>query len=385
MPIGLVVPVVLVGWGTGCALTSWRRLGGVVRVPALVVNELPFLASYLLIASTLLALAQGDLGSVGGVVLGVVVLVELFGLAVVVRRALLADAALYNRTPPRRPWRRILIAPLPAFRRDVVRVRNLPYGEGPRRNLDVYNRRDRPVGVPVVLHFHGGGFRSGNKRREARPLIGHLVSHGMVCASANYRLRPQIGSDEQIADCMAAIKWVRSHAHEYGGDPDQVFLVGSSAGAYLSVASVNAGTDGIAGIVGRYGYYGDLMPERPMPPILVIHGENDLLVRPSDARELRRANPRWLEQPGRVRRATGRAPRLRSLRVDPRERHKHRGRMVHHELGTSKGRIEVRPIAWASVRECHPNGAVILRAWVDAARATRRGLTRKEPVFERHG
>jgi hypothetical protein len=39
----------------------------------------------------------------------------------------------------------------------------------------------------------------------------------------------------------------------------------------------------------------------------------------------------------------------------------------------------------ASVWECHPNGAVILRAWVDAARATRRGLTRKEPVFERHG
>jgi hypothetical protein len=42
-------------------------------------------------------------------------------------------------------------------------------------------------------------------------------------------------------------------------------------------------------------------------------------------------------------------------------------------------------VGWASVRECHPNGAVILRAWVDAARATRRGLTRKEPVFERHG
>jgi len=39
----------------------------------------------------------------------------------------------------------------------------------------------------------------------------------------------------------------------------------------------------------------------------------------------------------------------------------------------------------AGVRECPPNGAVILRAWVDAARATRRGLTRKEPVFERHG
>ena len=285
MPIGLVVPVVLVGWATACALTSWRRLGGVARGPALVLNELPFVAGYLLIASTVLALVLGDLDSVGGAIVGAVVVVELLGLAVIIRRALRADAALHNPTAARRPWRRILLAPLPAFRRDMVRVRNLSYGEGPRRNLDVYHRRDRPAGVPVVLHFHGGGFHSGNKRREARPLIGHLVAQGMVCASANYRLRPHVGYDEQLADGVAAIEWVRSHAPEYGGDPDQIFLVGSSAGAYLSIDAVNAGTDGIAGIVGRYGYYGDLMPERPPPPILVIHGENDLRVRRSHARE----------------------------------------------------------------------------------------------------
>ena len=267
MPIGLVVPVVLVGWATACALTSWRRLGGVARGPALVLNELPFVAGYLLIASTVLALVQGDLDSVGGAIVGAVVVVELLGLAVIIRRALRADAALHNPTAARRPWRRILLAPLPAFRRDMVRVRNLSYG------------------VPVVLHFHGGGFQSGNKRREARPLIGHLVAQGMVCASANYRLRPHVGYDEQLADGVAAIEWVRSHAPEYGGDPDQIFLVGSSAGAYLSIDAVNAGTDGIAGIVGRYGYYGDLMPERPPPPILVIHGENDLRVRRSHARE----------------------------------------------------------------------------------------------------
>jgi acetyl esterase/lipase len=78
---------------------------------------------------------------------------------------------------------------------------------------------------------------------------------------------------------------VRSHAQEYGGDPERIFLVGSSAGAYLSIDAVNAGTEGIAGIVGRYGYYGDLVPERPQPPILVIHGEHDLFVRPAYARE----------------------------------------------------------------------------------------------------
>ena len=285
MPIGLLVPVVLVGCATACALTSWRRLGVLAEVPALVVNELPFLAAYLLIASTALALAQGDLDSVAGVIIGAGAVVVLVALAVIVRRALRSDAALQNPTPARRPWRRILMAPLPAFRRDVVRVRNLSYGEGPRRKLDIYHPRDRPAGAPVVLHFHGGRFHSGNKRREARPLIGHLVSRGMVCASANYRLRPHVGYDEQIADALAAIEWVRSHAREYGGDPERIFLVGSSAGAYLSVDAVNAGANGIAGIVGRYGYYGDLMPERPQPPILVIHGENDLLVRPSYARE----------------------------------------------------------------------------------------------------
>jgi acetyl esterase/lipase len=251
----------------------------------LVVNELPFLGAYLLIASTALALAQGALDSVGGGVVGGAALVVLVGLVVIVGRALGADAALHNPTPVHRPWRRILIAPLPALRRDVVRVGNLPYGDGPRRRLDVHHRRDRPSGAPVVLHLHGGGFHSGNKRREARPLIGHLAGRGMVCASADYRLRPRVGYDDQLADVVAAIGWMRSHAREYGGDPERIFLLGSSAGAYLSVDAVNAGANGIAGIVCRYGYYGDLKPERAPPPILVIHGENDLYVDPSHARE----------------------------------------------------------------------------------------------------
>lgn len=285
MPIGLFVSVVLVGWGTACALTCWRQLGGVARIPALVANELPFLAGYLLIASAALALAQGDLDSVAGVIVGVAAFAILLGLAVIVRRALRADAALGNPTPASRRWGWILVAPLPAYRREVVRVRNLPYGEGARRDLDVYHRRNRPAGAPVVLHFHGGGFHSGNKRWEARPLLGHLVSRGMLCVSANYRLRPYVGYDEQLADARAAIEWVRSHAVEYGGDPTRIFLLGSSAGAYLSVDTVNAGATGIAGIIGRYGYYGGLTPERPQPPILVIHGENDLLVAATDARE----------------------------------------------------------------------------------------------------
>lgn len=253
-------------------------------MPALVANELPFAGGYLLIASIALALAQGDLDSVGGSAVGVAAVVVLVGLAVIVRRALRADHALGNADPARRPWARILRAPLPAFRRDVARSRNLSYGEGARRALDVYCRRDRPAGVPVVLHFHGGRFSSGNKNREARPLIGHLVSNGKVCISANYRLQPHANQADQVTDVRAAIEWVRSHAGEYGGDPSQLFLVGSSAGAYLAIQAINDGPVGIAGVICRYGYYGDLAPTHDLPPMLVIHGENDLLVRASNVR-----------------------------------------------------------------------------------------------------
>jgi len=244
VPVGLLVPVVLVGWGAACALTCWRRLGAVPRVPALVASELPFAAGYLLIASLALALSQGNLDSVAGAVIGAAGDVVLVGLAVIVRRALRANQALGNADPPPRPWTRILRAPLLAWRRNVVRTPNVSYGEGRLRALDVYCRADRPTGAPVVLHFHGGGFHSGNKNREARPLIGQLAAHGKVCISANYGLRPQASYADQLADVRAAIEWVQSHAGEYGGDPSQLFLVGGSAGAYLSIDAVDEARSG---------------------------------------------------------------------------------------------------------------------------------------------
>ena len=111
MPIGYWWTVAAMSWGVACALTRWPRLGPFAAIPALVVSELPFLVGYLLIASTVLALADGDLGSPGGAAGAAVALLALAGLAVVVRRALRAHAALRNAGKPRRPWGRILRAP----------------------------------------------------------------------------------------------------------------------------------------------------------------------------------------------------------------------------------------------------------------------------------
>ena len=268
-----------------CALTRWRRLGPFSRIPALLASELPFIGGYLLIASTVLALADGDLDSPGGIAGAAIALLALAGLVVVVCQALRADAALRNAGRPERPWSRILRAPLFPGRRDVVRVRGLAYGDGPRRTLDVHHRRDRPASAPVLLHFHGGGFYSGNKAREARPLIRHLTSRrGFVCVSANYRLQPHVTLADQVADVRNAIAWVRAHATEYGAQPGTLFLAGSSAGANLAIRAVCEGETGIAGLICRYGYYGDLAPRGDMPPMLVVHGEKDMWISSSNVR-----------------------------------------------------------------------------------------------------
>jgi acetyl esterase/lipase len=278
MPVGYWWTVAIISWGVACALTRWRGPGLISRIPALLVSELPFIVAYLLIASTVLALADGDLGSPGGAAGAAVALLALAGLGVVVRRELRAHMALHNAGRPRRPWGRILRAPFFPGRRDVVRVRGLAYGDGPDRTLDVYHRRDRPACAPVLLHFHGGGFHSGNKTREARPLIRHLTSRrGFVCVSADYRLQPHVTLADQVADVRAAIAWVRTHAAEYGAEPGVLFVTGSSAGANLAIRAVCDGETGIAGLICRYGYYGDLAPRGDLPPMLVVHGEKDIL------------------------------------------------------------------------------------------------------------
>ena len=130
MPIGYWWTVALISWDVVCALTRWRRLGSFSAIPALLANELPFIVGYLLIASTVLALVDGDLDSPGGAVRAAVALLALAGLVVVVCRAMRAHAALHNAGRPRRPWGRILRAPFLPGRLDVVRVRGLPTAMG---------------------------------------------------------------------------------------------------------------------------------------------------------------------------------------------------------------------------------------------------------------
>ena len=158
---------------------------------------------------------------------------------------------------PRRrlPMLRILLAPFSVTRRDVAHTANVSYGDaGAANRLDVYRPRAGPSTGCVLIHFHGGGFRSGRKNREARPLIYRLASEGWLCVSANYRLRP-VSFYESLDDAERVVKWLREHAADYGTVATHVFVSGSSAGGHLATTAAFRDPS-IAGAISLYGYYG---------------------------------------------------------------------------------------------------------------------------------
>jgi acetyl esterase/lipase len=354
VPIGYLVTTALTALCTVFALSPPRprqsRRSNRSYWLGFLVNELPFVVIYWLLASTLLAVAQGDLDSpVGWIGFGIAIAATL-GLAVVALRGLQAgpaldralseglgsgwrkavDPGLAARFRRRLPLGLILFAPFFMRRRDVVRVADISYGDAGRRNLlDVYHCRSRPSGGPVLVYFHGGAFRSGRKNREARPLLYRLASQGWVCISANYRLRPAARFPDHLIDAKKVIAWAREHGREYGADAGVLFTAGSSAGGHLASTAALTPNDprfqpgferadtSVTAAIALYGYFGSLSSEdnlsssplayveRDAPPFFVAHGDRDTVVSVEDARRfverLRKGSSRpvvYAELPG---------------------------------------------------------------------------------------
>jgi len=114
--------------------------------------------------------------------------------------------------------------------KDVDYVDGQEYSNGKDR-LDLY----LPVGakeVPIVVFFHGGGLRQGDKSGSEH--VGRAFAAGGVGAAiVNYRLSPEVAHPAHVEDAARSVAWVRNHIGEYGGDPNRIFLAGHSAGAYL--------------------------------------------------------------------------------------------------------------------------------------------------------
>ncbi len=302
MPYGYLVSATILALGTGCAVAPRRRSPVAATVSfyaGFMLNEVPAVGLYWLVAATALAVGQGDVDSlVGWLSLGLSVLTAA-GLAIVGWRQTTAGRALdraldeglgtgwqatvdaRTASPPRpgTSFARVLFLPARARRRDVERIADLSYGDAGVRNLlDVYRPRSRPTGCPTFVHLHGGRLRRGRKNQQAMPLLYSLASRGWVCVSANYRLLPAATFPDHLVDVKKLIAWLRVHGEEYGADPTTLFLAGSSAGGQLAALAALTANDpayqpgfadadtSVTAAVCLYGWYGWRRPSSSNPP-----------------------------------------------------------------------------------------------------------------------
>jgi len=164
---------------------------------------------------------------------------------------------------------------------------------------------------PALIHFFGGGFLRGTPLQSASQAA-FAAKLGLVGIAADYRTHERFGTDASacVADGRAALRWVQDHAGALGIDPARIVVSGSSAGGHIALwtaithtpwgsdpaeaprqkpaalilVSAAADTSGATGQrAERFDGHGhDLSPQqhldKTMPPVLMFHGDDDMVV-----------------------------------------------------------------------------------------------------------
>jgi arylformamidase len=112
-------------------------------------------------------------------------------------------------------------------------VLDVPYDPASGERLDIF--RPKTAGpAPVQIYIHGGYWISNDKKDTSYVALG-FVGVGFVTFVIDYTLIPKVRMAEQVRQCREAVRWVAAHIRDYGGDPEQIYVTGHSAGGHLAV------------------------------------------------------------------------------------------------------------------------------------------------------
>lgn len=194
------------------------------------------------------------------------------------------------------------------------------YGTDPRQRLDVYAPRHAGRSLPVVVFFYGGGWNSGDRGNYGFAARA-IAARGFVVVVPDYRLVPAVRFPAFVDDAAAALRWTVDHVAASGGDPRRIAVAGHSAGAHIALMvtldrrylAAGGVPDTIRAAVGLAGPY-DFLPldapsavaafgqaadkaatqpitfvRRDAPPVLLLTGDADDVVRPRNTTALAQA------------------------------------------------------------------------------------------------
>lgn len=213
----------------------------------------------------------GRIGAAIGLAAGITSLSSLARAAQVARQLPARLAAAFGEVPAReRPG--APARPAPLVLRHVLRgVRSPRIGKTRhvyathgdlKLALDLYRPAEVHEPLPCVVVIHGGSWHSGDSK-QLPALNSYLAARGYVVAAINYRLAPTHRYPAARDDVQAALGYLKGRARVLGLDPEQIVLLGRSAGGHLALLAAYTIRDpAIRGVIAFY------------PPTDLVYGYN---------------------------------------------------------------------------------------------------------------
>lgn len=128
----------------------------------------------------------------------------------------------------------------PPFKRQQDVIYGRKYGVA--LTMDVFTPTQKPNGAAVIIVVSGGWFSSHEAINPG--FVTAFASRGYTVFAVVHGSQPKFTIPEVVADMNRSVRFIRSHAADYGIDPERIGVTGGSAGGHLSLMLGTAGATG---------------------------------------------------------------------------------------------------------------------------------------------
>jgi acetyl esterase len=90
-----------------------------------------------------------------------------------------------------------------------------------------------PGPFPTVLDLHGGAWRRKDRLAE-EPMDRAIAASGVLVVAIDLRLSEEAPYPASVQDANYGVRWLKSKAAEWNGDPSKIGVYGSSSGGHVA-------------------------------------------------------------------------------------------------------------------------------------------------------
>lgn len=132
--------------------------------------------------------------------------------------------------------------------RDVRIEPDLVYGhkDGLALTLDVYRPASGAGKAAILFMMSGGWFSHWAPPEQTQPLFQPYLNAGYTVFAVRHGSSPRYTIPEAVSDVRRAVRYVRKQAQSLNVNPDQLGVMGMSAGGHLALMLGTTGEDGSA-------------------------------------------------------------------------------------------------------------------------------------------